>query len=151
MSLSRAQHGLYRKLWDAVLAHEPAADRLAMHQRLGLPASRADWSNAHFDEWKRACLAISDPGNLDAQLDGSNGPQIRALYALRQLLAAQGLPESYAEATARQMGYRPPLELLPHAALKKLIIALRKQQRREAHSHAPEETRPAPDPDWSIA
>lgn len=152
--LTRAQHGLYRKLWTSVLAQTTEADRLAFHAELGLPESRADWTNAHFDEFKRACLAISQPGNLDAQLQGQRGEATRRLHVIHQLLAQLDLPLSYAEETTRQMGYRPPLELLSDPALKKLIIALRKHLKRGTASRSEisdlQSAIEQPDPDWSL-
>lgn len=127
--LSRAQHGLYRELWNGVVAVQPEADRLAWHAQLGLPESRADWSNEHFDKWKRACLAVSRPDDLDAQL--VDGKVKRRLFAARKLLAKMTATEAYAEQIVRNMGFAPPIELLKPAQLEALIVALKKQQARD--------------------
>ena len=142
--LTRAQFGLDRALWAGVLAVRPDADRRALHVELGLPESRKKWGNREFDEWKRACLAISAPADLDAQLDGLGGEVKRRLFVIRKLLGQLGEPESYAETTARRMGLRPPLASLTPAQLEKVIVALRKQLRRDRREPA------AADPDWTV-
>ena len=131
--LSRAQFGLDRALWAGVLAVRPGVDRHAMHAELGLPESRKEWTNRHFDEWKRACLAIAQPGNLDAQMEGLGGEVKRRVFVIQKLLGELGEPVGYAETILRRMGMEPPLERLTAAQLEKVIVALRKQGRRTAH------------------
>lgn len=135
MSLTGRQHGLYAQLWKGVAAvtgdgSEEA--RRALQARLGLPGSRRDWGNAEFDEWKRECLAIAQPANLAAQLDGLDGEGKRRRYVIRELLEAMDAPEAYAERTARTMGFAGTLETLRQAELEKVIVALRKQVVRTA-------------------
>jgi len=136
MGLSRAQHGLYRRLYLAAVAARPALAtdeaRLAMHAELGLPESRADWTNDDFDEWKRACLAITEPANLDAQVDGLRGKEERRLFRIRELLSQLGKTDRYAETTASNMGITKPLATMSPAQLEKVIVALDKQAGREA-------------------
>jgi hypothetical protein len=109
--LTGAQFGLDKKLWEGgiwngeritgVLEVRPDADRASMIAELGLPASRKNWNNGHFDRWKKACLAITEPSNLEAQLE--NGEVKRRLFTIGHLLDALEETTAYAVAIVRQM------------------------------------------------
>jgi hypothetical protein len=144
MSLSGAQHGLYKTLWAGVcaaLGTDPGDDaaRVAMHGRHGLPVSRARWGNEEFDVWKRECLAISRPADLQAQLEGQDQPCIRRRWRIRRLLARLGRDEGYlAEvvrginlAARKQPQIRRPFETMTARELDRVIFELQREGRRE--------------------
>jgi hypothetical protein len=148
--LTGAQFGLYNRLWRDVLAVKPDADREAMHADLCLPESRKDWANDDLDEWKRACLAISDPGNLNAQIEGlpGAGEAKRKRFVIDGCLAKLGKSREYAEGIARRAGYPPDLKSLGVQQLEGVLKALRREIR---------ERTPKPGyrvkverPDWSV-
>ncbi len=137
MSLSEAQNKLYWRLWAALRKAEPGVDRHATHEALGLPASHTEWKNSDFDEWKKHCLAKSQPGNYRAQVQQLRMPEIRRRVFIDYLLAAMELTEDYAEGILQQMnrrgkqgGQMVTLDTLPEAELEDVMVALKKECRR---------------------
>lgn len=145
--MNAKQLNLYRALWGqarkvlragGLPAAECEAERHAIHAReLGADKSSRDLTNGDFDKVKAAFLAIIDGADLDAQLDAQEQPRKRRLWVIRDLLARQRKPESYAVAIARQMhggalASADDLGDLGEAALDAVIVALKADRRRTA-------------------
>lgn len=137
MGLTGAQHGFYNRLFKDVLKVRPEADRLAMHAELGLPESRGEWTNEHFDEWKRACLAIARPGDLDAQLRQLRMQARRHRVFIGWVLAAMEVGSERAEQIVQEMnrggklgGRAVTYETLDAGKLGKVIVAVKKEAKR---------------------
>lgn len=152
LDLYRRLCGQARKVWRArgVPAAECEAERHALHARaLGADKSSRDFTNADFDTVKGALMAVIDGTDLDAQLDALHQPRKRRLWRVRDLLARQCKPESYALAIARQMhggalASAADLDDLGEAALDALIVALKVEKRRA------DEREPLPAADGNI-
>lgn len=144
-----------RETWTK---HEENTRRHAITiEALGHDKSHLDFSNSDFDKVLGALRAISKPGDLNAQLRQVRGAHRRARYALDQLMRELQVDRNYVQGVVDQMNFggtpafsfsdalRPDawqrererakvpkrlLEELTEPELKKVIIALRKQVRR---------------------
>ncbi len=127
------QNTFYFGLWGRLKKAQPGADRKAVHAQLGLPASHTQWTDVHFDQWKRHVLAVTQPANYRAQVAQVKMPATRKLTFLRHLLAALGKNESYLQTIVDRQQLGTPLaalDALPPEGLKKTMIALKKACRR---------------------
>lgn len=129
--MTSAQHTFYFSLWGKLRKLQPAADRHALHELLGLPASHKDWSNAHFDTFKAHVLSLTD-----AELPGDEAAK-RAQWTIDTLLAALGEGGDYAETIVRRMnsggklgGKGRTLDSLTGEQLRGVAIALDREVKR---------------------
>jgi hypothetical protein len=92
--MTEPQHDAYFRLLSQVYAalgltsrQDQELQRKIIHQSAyGHPVSAKDIDRLKgFDDFKRTCLAILQPANLQAQLDIQNMPRTRLIYAIRQL------------------------------------------------------------------
>jgi hypothetical protein len=116
---------------------DPKADRKAEHARIGAPESHLLWNNEDFDKWKGRCLAVAQPANFKAQLQQVKMPEIRKTVFVGHLVSALGEGMEYARSIAQRMNRHGALagrfwsmDTLSEAALKDLMIALKKECRR---------------------
>ncbi len=144
--MTDAQIRLYRREWGAArkalrargMAPTVAdAERHAIHVRvLGSDKSSLELSNRELDLVLGAFRAISRPADLEPQLDEAGQPVKRMRFVISSLCAELERPAEYAEAVA-QMMYRErgiasgELDELGTDDLRKVIVALRKQVKRE--------------------
>jgi hypothetical protein len=135
--VSPAQNTFYWRLWSGVRKKRPGADRKAMHAELGLPESHTVWTNAHFDAWKGACLAVTQPANLDAQLAQQRMAATRHRVFIGHVLAALGEGEAWVEGIVHRMNRERKLggnfasyDTLGAPQLAKVIVAVKKEAKR---------------------
>ncbi len=135
--MTAAQNTFYWRLWSGVRKREPEADRKAMHAQLGLPESHTCWNNGHFDKWKGACLAITQPGNADAQLAQLRMAATRHRVFIGHVLDAMGEGPALVEQIVSMMNRGGKLggrcvtyETLGDAHLEKVIVAVKKEAKR---------------------
>jgi len=111
--MNQAQMGLYHREWAKVrralrgLGRSPQeadAERHALHVRaLGEDKSSRLLTNGEFDAVLSAFRAISQPGNLQTQLDLQRMAATRELVTLRHYLGALAQTDAHAERIAAQM------------------------------------------------
>lgn len=119
---------------------------------LGADKSHVDFTNAEFDQVLGELRAISKPGDLNAQLRQVRGAHRRAEWSLDRLMRKLGVDRNYVQGIVDQMfepviipasfamwdrerrrttAPRKLLDKLTESELKKVIIALRKQLKRQ--------------------
>ncbi len=134
------QNNLYWREWSAAHKADPKADRHQLHvEALGHDKSHLDFTNDDFDKVLGAFRAISRPGDLNAQLRQIRGQHRRALYILERLMRQLGVDRNYVQAVIDQMQIEHPTAFTRHPTLddltapelEKVIIALRKQAKRQ--------------------
>jgi hypothetical protein len=139
--VTKDQNLHYFALFGAARKVNPTLDRHAMHAKHGLPASHKEFSEADFDEWKSACLAIAKPTNYGAQHKQATMPAARKRWYIRRLLAALEKPEEYAEVIFGRMrkgkkqrytgaGDMTTLETAGEEPLHDVLVALKQECRR---------------------
>ena len=145
------QTRLYRVEWNktrkalrtqGMAPKEAEAQRHALHIRaLGQDKSSTLLTNADFDRVLQEFRAISQPANATTQVELEQMPATRARHYIRQLLAALGKGDNYAEAIVSRMnsgrrqrstgaGRLVTLDTLSEPDLHKLKIALKTEIRR---------------------
>lgn len=161
MSLSRGQQLLYFREWAAVkrvlMPGRETFTKLEENERrhaitieaLGADKSSTDFTNDDFDKVLAAFRAISQPGNLQAQLDALDGRKKRLRFGImstaRKLVGAEDA-DAYVRGVVSQMHARAgeprdkkrkgsPLknarfDQLDEADLEKVRIALSRQEAR---------------------
>lgn len=134
--MTSKQERYYWQLWAAVRRVKPEADRHALHREAGCEtASHKDFSNADFDRFKSACLAITQPNNFEAQLDQVQMPVKRWRVAVDFALAALDADPVYALRIAERMGLHNgsawSMDMRSEADLQKVLIALKQSARRK--------------------
>jgi hypothetical protein len=145
--LTRNQNALYWREWSAVRKASPASDRHELHvQALGEEKSHVDFTNDDFDKVLAAFRAVSQPGNLNAQLHALNGQSKRLLFGIlrlaRELAGGNSLSGAdYIAGIVRTMNVEgklgsDDLEQLHPRELTKVMVALRKHEKRGCvHAH----------------
>ena len=130
--MNRGQEGLYWRQWSAVHKAKPDLDRHAFHVEIfGADKSHLAFTNDDFDKFLAACKAITEPGNLQAQLDALNGRKKRLKYGIVRQAVRMGVSLEYVGGIARAMNLRSAdLDVLDADELEKVRIALSKQDRR---------------------
>jgi hypothetical protein len=106
---------------------------------LGYDKSHLDFTNADFDQVLGELRAISQPGNLNAQLRQVRGAHRRAEWSLHRLMRKLGVDRNYVQCIIDHMDFEhagfvtrhPKLDDLTFEELQKVIIALRKQAKRK--------------------
>jgi hypothetical protein len=137
---------------------------------LGYDKSHSEFTNKEFDLVLGGLRAISQPGNLGAQLRQVRGDHVRALYALERVMKKLGVDRNYVQGIIDHMDFSAPdgrdpdrdrweeerersarprkfFGELTFPELQKVIIALRLQLKRknERAEHRPgAETTPGP-------
>lgn len=107
---SPAKDGKYWNEWKAVKAVKPDLERHAFHVEIfGEDKSHVDFTNDDFDAFLAACKAITEPGNLQAQLDALNGRKKRLRFGILAAAAALGVGLDYVDGIVRQMNERGAL------------------------------------------
>lgn len=87
---SKPKDGKYWREWQAVHKAKPELDRHAFHMEIfGEDKSHVDFTNDDFDDFLSACKAITEPGNLQAQLDYLNGRKKRLLFGINRAAAPE--------------------------------------------------------------
>jgi hypothetical protein len=90
--MTKAQTQLYFREWASVRKAKPDADRHALHiAALGVDKSSKAFSNSDFDRVLGVFRAISQPGNLNAQLRQSEQVRHRLEHRLSEILQCLGL------------------------------------------------------------
>lgn len=90
--MTQRQKFLYFREWRAVQKVDPGADRHALHVRaLGHDRSSKDLTNQDLDKVLAVFRAISDPGNLGAQLRAQAGSRSRLEHRLAEITQCLGL------------------------------------------------------------
>lgn len=140
--LTRNQNALYWREWSAVRKASPASDRHELHlQALGEEKSHVDFNNDDFDKVLAAFRAVSQPGNLNAQLHALNGQRKRLLFGIRKLARSMDAGDAYVAGIVRTMNAEgklgsDDLEQLHPRELTKVMIALRQHEKRGCvHAH----------------
>jgi hypothetical protein len=133
---SRAKDGKYWREWQAVHKARPDLDRHAFHVEIfGEDKSHVDFTNDDFDAFLGACKAITEPGNLQAQLDALNGRKKRLRFGILAAAAELGVGLDYIDGIVRQMNERgalasSKLDHLDADDLHKVRVALSKAKGR---------------------
>lgn len=126
-----------RETWTKL---EETMRRHAIHlETLGTDKSSRDFTNTDFDQILGAFRAISRPGDLNAQLRQIRGAHRRAEWALDRLMRKLGVDRNYVQGVIDHMDFEhegsairhPNLDDLTFQELEKVIIALRKQTKRQ--------------------
>src|ERR1041385_6065139 len=116
--LTRNQNALYWREWSAAkrvlmpgrdtwTKDEETTRRHELHiQALGDEKSHVDFNNDDFDKVLAAFRAISQPGNLNAQLHALNGQRKRLLFGIRNLARSIGAGEAYVQGIIDRMDAR---------------------------------------------
>lgn len=145
------QNALYWREWAAAMRalmlerstwtklEENTARHLVTMEALGIDKSHLEFTNADFDKVLGALRAISQPGNLNAQLRQVRGQHRRMEWALDRLMKKLGVDRNYVQAVVDRMDFEhrtsatlhPKLEDLTAPELEKVLIALRKQVKRK--------------------
>lgn len=164
--MTKNQNALYWREWSAVRKASPASDRHDLHiQALGDDKSHVDFDNDDFDKVLAAFRAISQPGNLNAQLHALNGQRKRLMFGIRKLARSMDAGEAYVQGIIDRMdarrGEKPgddqdawerererderprrKLEELHPRELTKVMVALRKHEKRGCvHAHTSPDVR----------
>lgn len=140
---SRQLRSLYWPRWrdaEKVLmangAHSKAeADEIRkdIHRAVtGRECSSKELTNRQLDEVLAKFMAIAQPRNGAAQARQAAQPCTRALYNIEQIRKALGLTENYVDSMARRIVKRP-LAHCDESGLQKVLIALTKHAKRNAH------------------
>lgn len=142
MSLTKRQLHHHWQLWQAAKAvlmrgretwtkHEENERRHALYKdALGADKSLTEFTNADFDKVKAAMLAITNPGDLTAQLRQLNQERNRLLYGIRKLAGPAYIAAIVHRMNAEGKLHSSDLEELAPADLLKVQIALREHDRR---------------------
>lgn len=111
--MSERQRIFYFTLWNRVMVergwyHLPAAEkdakRRALHLQAGCPASSKQFTNAHFDRFKAAALALAEGKNsAGEQRADDDGQRRRLVWRIKDDARKAGLDAAYITAIARDL------------------------------------------------
>jgi len=141
---SKPKDGLYWRAWTAAKAvlmagretwtkAEEEAERHALHVKaLGEDKSHVDFTNDDFDDFLGACKAITEPDNLQAQLDFLEGRKKRLLFGIARAAAPEYVA-GIVERMSREGNLSASrLDMLDPDDLQKVRVALTQDARRHA-------------------
>lgn len=128
---SPAKDGKYWNEWKAVRAVKPDLDRHAFHVEVfGEDKSHVDFTNDDFDAFLAACKAITEPGNLQAQLDALNGRKKRLLFGITRAASPDYVAGIVARMRSEGKLKASRLDMLDPDDLEKVRIAITQGERR---------------------
>ena len=109
--MSPKQTHFYFTLWNRVMVekgwyHLPTAEkdskRRALHAQAGCPDSSKAFTNAHFDRFKAACLAVIN-GQNDPHTADEDGARRRLVWRIKSDAKKAGLDAAYIVAVAQDL------------------------------------------------